>query len=676
MPGPAANQVWSFGVMDDTQWTTTDPANANPNAVSVSIINQINPQFIKAGVKFVIQVGDLTENGNTADEAVRAAAAQPLYNAGIGFYPMRGNHETYASQANDFAIPAFQADYPQTRGLGNTFGARNFSSPTSVSSDLNGMSYSFDYGAPGSSARFVIVDPWVTPSKNVAPGNGYNYGYSIAEQQSWISSRLNEKTRGTTQAFVFSHQPLIAENHQATAFVGQTYSNPDMQNAFMASLQNNDVKYYISGHDHINQRSTITSPDGKSQVQEVIGASDSSKFYTPKALTNTGWIDPVTLVNQKTRETSISQEACTVGYYIYTVDGPRVTVDYYSDDHGNWGSDNCYLDGTTPASCAVAGSHVTPALNFVKKSTWGYSLNGKEFLVGDGAPNGTGTNYGTSYAVVKDSFEGTTAKILGGTYDNTAVDLTGRRLVQTVDTGWTADTKRDELSSNILTLWGMASLGTRTTDTYALSMGFDAPKGGHDGFAGLGVLVTKDAKGRRAKAVDLNSGGGVQRFVVGPWQSQDTLGTYGVDPATNTAWAVVNYNPASRSNAASIWCGSTNRQVTRGGQTKVGGEGRPPRQPIPGETSAISLAVARTAQSAASERGPIRCRCEPPFLTAPNRGPARGCHEPDLCPDRSRERSLPIPDRSRLDRRHDRGGPDAAFSGQRRQGHDQRVPAG
>ncbi|HEY5487625.1 MAG TPA: hypothetical protein VIK06_08260 [Candidatus Limnocylindrales bacterium] len=48
MPGPAANQVWSFGVMDDTQWTTTDPANANPNAVSVSIINQINPQFIKA----------------------------------------------------------------------------------------------------------------------------------------------------------------------------------------------------------------------------------------------------------------------------------------------------------------------------------------------------------------------------------------------------------------------------------------------------------------------------------------------------------------------------------------------------------------------------------------------------------------------------------------------------
>lgn len=532
-PSYEPGRPWSFGVMDDTQWTTTDPANANPNAVSVSIINQINPQFIKAGVKFVIQVGDLTENGNDADLAVRAAAAQPLYQAGIGFYPMRGNHETYANPANNFAIPAFQADFPQTRGIGNTFGARNFSSPSSVSSDLTGMSYSFDYGAPGNNARFVIVDPWVTPSKNVAPGNGYNYGYSIAEQQSWISSRLNKNTRGTTQAFVFSHQPLIAENHQDTPFVGQTWANPDMQNAFYASLQNNGVKYYISGHDHINQRSIVTSPDGASKVQEIIGASDSSKFYTPKALNNSGWVDPVTLVNQKNRETSISQEAYTVGYYIYTVDGPRVTVDYYADNHGNWASDNCYPDGATPAACSVAGSHITPTLTFVKKATWGYSLNGKEFLVGGaGSP---------SYTAVQDSFDGTTAKILGGTYANTATDLTGRVLTQAVDTGWTADSKRDQLNSNILTLWGVAPLGTTKTDTYALSMSFDASKW-HDGFADLGVLVARNAKGQWVKAVDLNSGNGVKRFVVGPWQPQDTLGTYGVDPATNTAWAVVNFD--------------------------------------------------------------------------------------------------------------------------------------
>ena len=114
--GSASAEPWKFGVMGDTQWTCdTDPTGANPNNVSKSIIDQINPQFIKAGVKFVIQVGDLTENGNDADIAERAAAAQPLIDAGIGFFPMRGNHETYAGPANNFGIPQFQSSFPQTQ---------------------------------------------------------------------------------------------------------------------------------------------------------------------------------------------------------------------------------------------------------------------------------------------------------------------------------------------------------------------------------------------------------------------------------------------------------------------------------------------------------------------------------------------------------------------------------
>ncbi len=228
-----------------------------------------------------------------------------------------------------------------------------------MSPDLKGMSYSFDYGTPGNNARFVLLDTWVTPSKDVSAA-GYDYGYSIADQQSWISSRLNESTRGTTQAFVFSHQPLIAESHQDSPFVGYTNANPAMQNAFFASLQNNDVKYYICGHDHISQRSIIASPDGQSSVQEIISASDSSKFYTPKTITDPNWF------GQKTRETSVSQDMGRVGFYIYTVDGPRVTVDYYADDQGGWQSDASY-----PSGPSGAGSHVTPAFHFVKRATLG-----------------------------------------------------------------------------------------------------------------------------------------------------------------------------------------------------------------------------------------------------------------------------------------------------------------
>ncbi len=528
--GRPATKAWSFGVMSDTQWTTTDPAGANPNTVPVSIIKQVDAQFIAKRVKFVIQVGDLTDTGTDLNIQARAAAAQDLLNAGIGFFPERGNHETYGTN-NGFGIPAFQAAFPQTQGLSNKFGATNFSSPMSVSPDLKGMSYSFDYGTPGNDARFVMLDTWATPSKDVS-AVGYDYGYSIADQQSWISSRLNESTRGTTQAFVFSHQPLIAENHQDSPFVGYTNANTAMQNAFLASLQNNDVKYYISGHDHISQRSIIASPDGQSSVQEIIGASDSSKFYTPKSIADPNWF------GQKARETSVSQDMGRVGFYIYTVDGPRVTVDYYADDQGGWQSDASY-----PSGPSGAGSHVTPEFHFVKRATWGYSLNGKQFVVGGGSTNGA--NNSPSYDVVKDSFQGTSAKILSGTYSNTATDYTGRVLAQTVNTGWTPESASDNLHSNILTLWGMTSGGltgnaaSSQTDAFALSMSADDQGHGNNG---LGILVAKNANGDWVNAVDLNTGTQTKRFVLGPELPSDVLGTYGIDPTTRTAWAVIDYN--------------------------------------------------------------------------------------------------------------------------------------
>ena len=511
---PASSGKWSFGVMDDTQWTTTNGLAQNSNYVPLTIISQINSNMINAGVKFVVQVGDLTENGNDADELVRANAAQPLLNAGIGFFPMRGNHETYGSPANNYAIPAFQADYPQTQGLTNTFGAANFSSPISVSSDLNGMSYTFDYA----NARFMVLDNWVTPSKNIAPGNGYNYGYSFGDQQAWITGQL--ASRAPAHAFVFSHQPLMAENHQDSPFVGYTDANTNMQNAFYASLATNGVRYYISGHDHIHQRSLVASPDGQSVVQEIIGASDSSKFYTPKATNDGNW------KGQKYRETSISQDRYTVGYYIYTVDGPRVTVDYYADDHGNWLSDNSY-----PGSGYANGT--TPSFHFVKKETWGYSLNGIEFQVAQGA------SYATNNSIAAgNGFQGTAMAILGGTNGSSTVDYTSRKLTRLVDTGWTTNSN---LFSDVLSLWGMTEVGATNTDPYVLSMTYSNGISLSDLQSGEIVLVEQNTNGGWVKAVDLNVGGDSQ-FVFGPYVSSYTLGTYGVDATSGTVWAVVNHD--------------------------------------------------------------------------------------------------------------------------------------
>jgi len=507
-----ASTAWKFGLMGDTQWTTSDPAGTNPTTVAKSIIDQISPQFIAAHVKFVIQVGDLADTGNDADETVRAHAAQSLYNDGIGFFPMRGNHETYGT-GNGYAIPVLQSLYPQTRGLSQTFGATNFSSPTSVSTELDGMSYSFDYN----NARFVIIDPWATPSRDLSKV-GYDFGYSITEQQPWISSRLDKATRGTDHAFVMSHQPLIAENHQDTMFQGYINANPDMQNAFFASLQSNNVKYFLSGHDHINQHSIIASPDGQSSVHEIISASDSSKFYTPKALTDANWF------GQKSRETSVAQEGYTVGYYIFTVDGPNVTVDFYSDTHGSWKSDGSYPLGT-----GRSDTNITPIFTFAKKQTWGYSQNGTEFLVAQGA----------SYPTTPYTFSGTTAKFLAGTNTSTATDLTGRALPHAVDIGWTAATCAT--SSAILSLWGTSDIGSNSGDSIVLSMSFDRSTVSDATLSsGNFGLAAQDSTGNWTSAVAKNVGG-TPAFVLGAWNAGYGLGTFGVDPNTNTAWAVVNH---------------------------------------------------------------------------------------------------------------------------------------
>ena len=511
---PPASSAWKFGMMSDTQWTTADPAGQNPTTVAVSIIDQLNPLFIQAGVKFVIQVGDLADTGNDADETVRAQAAQQLYDAGIGFFPMRGNHETYGT-GNSFSIPILKTLYPQTRGLSQTFGATNFSSPTSVSTELDGMSYSFDYN----NARFVIVDPWVTPSVDISQA-GYDFGYSITQQQPWISSRLDKSTRGTDHAFVLSHQPLMAESHQDTMFQGYTNANPDMQNAFYASLQSNNVKYFLAGHDHMNQHSIVASPDGLSSVHELIGSSDSSKFYTPKATNNATWY------GQKTRETPVAQELYTVGYYIFTVDGPNMTVDFYSDTHGNWQSDASYPMGAGNAAYPI---NVTPVLTFAKKQTWGYSSTGTEFLVAEGA----------SYPTTPFTFSGTTAQFLAGKNTSTAMDYISRPLVHAVDLGWDAPTCAT--SSAILSLWGTADIGSSSGDTIALSMSFDrnsvsdaALVSGNFGVAAV------DSAGNLTGAVAQNVGG-TPNFVFGPWNASYTLGSYGVDPDSNTVWAVVNH---------------------------------------------------------------------------------------------------------------------------------------
>ncbi len=280
-------EPWKFGVMSDTQWSNAADAANNPGTVAVGIINQLNQQFIDKEVKFVLQVGDLDDketNYNGLPQSprlgisTRAAAAQALYDAGIGFFPLRGNHE-----ASSTAAVEVQNNFPQTQGGDNSVGATNFSSPSNsgATSGLTGLSYAFDYN----NARFVLLDQF-DHADGTSSGSTNQNDNNIANQQGWIDSALAAKPAGG-HAFVFSHKQLFGGNHTDTLFRNPT-SNAAKQNAFIGSLDANNVGYLFTGHDHMHNLSLVTSPDGASQVHQVICASDSYKFYTPGPLANHG----------------------------------------------------------------------------------------------------------------------------------------------------------------------------------------------------------------------------------------------------------------------------------------------------------------------------------------------------------------------------------------------------
>jgi hypothetical protein len=103
-----------------------------------------------------------------------------------------------------------------------------------------------------------------------------------------------------------------------------------------------------------------------------------------------------------------------------------------------------------------------------------------------------------------------------------------------VNTGWYPET--GGTASDILCLWGMdCILGSYQTDVFTLSLSYDASK------TGACLIATPDGNGNWINAVDQNLGG-AKTLVPGPWKAGYALGSYGIDAATKTVWAVLNYN--------------------------------------------------------------------------------------------------------------------------------------
>ncbi len=516
---PSAN-AWKFGIMSDSQWMGDDNGK-NPASCAVEIINALNAEFIRHGVELVLHVGDLTDSGkepfavynkstdstdvySTSDAiGIRARYAQALYNSGTALFPIRGNHDDSQIAAIEFlkffpqtaggaqnderaqkaAYEAFNPDacnLPDIKREGKPFRlGTDFSSPSDA---LKGLSFSFDH----KNVRFITADQYTAPDGKE---------HTIRSQQDWITSRLKSKRE---HAIVFTHKGLLTQHNRGNLFGAEPSPSTPGQDEFIKAMADNGAQYLICGHDHMHDRSRVYTTDGETAyVNQLITASNSSKFYFPRRPSN-----DETFCGGK-RQKLISQELFAIGYYIVTVDSGHMSFDYYS------------------SVCRTADTIAdTPYLTFSRKETFGYSLNGKNFLI----------EYGKPYTTVDITSEsGTRAKILGGVNMRDAKDFAGRRFSVEVSTGFYP---QDEATAgDILLLRGM-DFSTANTDIFTLSMSYKQNEP---------TLARLDSRGIWRNAADLNIGG-VKQFIRGAWKPEYPLGTYGIDTASKTVWAVINTN--------------------------------------------------------------------------------------------------------------------------------------
>lgn len=501
-------ESWTFGLMSDTQWGA-DADGENPGSIAGGLQRLINERMVDLGAAFLFQVGDNVDveddryNGRPEVRTlpIKGELVHPLYDAGIGFYSLRGNHESSATAAQEFPEV-----FPQHRGEGPhpLAGATNFSSPSAL---LEGLSYSFDVR----NLRLVVLDQFTRPD-----GSG-STNDNILDQLDWIEERVMNRPEDM-HCIIAAHKNLIGGNHVDSLFGADPAANADGVDRFLQICDEGGVAFVWGGHDHHHKRSVITSRDGRHSVEQLIAGSDSSKFYTPRT-------PAIADSHDGPSETILAEELWTLTHYVITVDGPVLDVDFYSMSTGtDYG----------PASLTV-----TPSGNdWHWRERWSSTLNGTSTLVEPGG----------SYEGIADEFEGTSFRILAGTHAEAAHDHAGRSMSQRVVTGWTRAGRGEvsprlhlhglhhNLALNDDTLTGLLPAADESDagSRFVLEIQGGRTAFRADGSYGIAALAA-DGTWENAAA----RGGAEARFVLGAAPDDAAVGTYGVDPSTKRAWAVL-----------------------------------------------------------------------------------------------------------------------------------------
>ncbi|MEG1507640.1 MAG: metallophosphoesterase [Akkermansia sp.] len=285
-----AGEPWKLGIMGDTH--DTPPRVEGSEGVALDHIKVINQAFINNKVELVIQLGDLADSqGYQSPKGLemRHKATQPLREAGIPFYAVRGNHDTgalRAEQLEDFFIPKTGTNNAQAGFV------------------KNGNHFAFRH--KNIALYFLDIDASLHPDQ-------------LVQFSEWIKS-YRTKSNPLPHCIVFSHRTLRTPiSFRENLFGPKNSVAPDEQNTFYKNLKDSGVDLFVSAHLHSHIRAKVKSPDRQTTLDTLICAPSGNKILPIP-------ICPPLSIKDKIIK---FQTAC-VGYYIVTVYDDKLHVEFYS----------------------------------------------------------------------------------------------------------------------------------------------------------------------------------------------------------------------------------------------------------------------------------------------------------------------------------------------------------
>jgi hypothetical protein len=208
----------------------------------------IRDAVLKENAKILLWTGDIVNVNDTNTDTLQKGLEswrdimEPLYQANVEVWPVRGNHEVYRYVCKD----SEGEPIPNATRVWKTVFSGPYSIRTDGSKDKEGLSFC----AIRQSALIIGLDDY--ESLNPDP---LRRKHTVDQQ--WLDRVLHDKkNKQQPLKFVFGHEAaFMAGRHNDDDTLA---ADTSVRNVFWQSLVNAGTQIYFCGHDHFYDRMSVT----------------------------------------------------------------------------------------------------------------------------------------------------------------------------------------------------------------------------------------------------------------------------------------------------------------------------------------------------------------------------------------------------------------------------------